>query len=62
MPVDSKTAVEVRNTTSIYQEEKNKYKMISPVPKNTVEGFDIGSNRGEREGSKVKSFINSVQK
>lgn len=38
---DSK--MEVKNTTSIYQEDK-KYKIESPAPKN-VENFDLGSNR-----------------
>lgn len=56
MSFDSK--VEVKNTSSIYQEDK-KYKMESPAPKN-IDSFELGSNRAEN--SKVRSFISSIQK
>jgi hypothetical protein len=50
--------VEVKNTNSIYQEDK-KYKIASPAPKN-VENFELSSNRGDN--SKVRSFISSIQR
>ena len=49
--------MEVKNTSSIYQEEK-KYKMESPAPKK-IESFELSSNR---DNSKVRSFISSIQR